>query len=238
MTQVVGASFSESERMELRALILLASEIISYYWPMRTFVHHNPLHGLEGLPFEEAVGQAQRLLGGNGYLPNETFRAYFRSGRILPQHLDAALKPHAGDERISLGAAPVSRLDALRVHLTQGISAPPADTLDAAVEFHPERTSMAALADRLSSALLPSQSALAAEELRGPNGSEALSAWCDRVFGTQIVEQINRELIKWCEAFLDEGHATWPMPGREKGFYAAWKLLAQKEWSPCGIRKH
>ena len=37
-------------------------------------------------------------------------------------------------------------------------------------------------------------------------------------------------------SFLDEGHATWAMPGREKGFYAAWKFLAQREWSPCGIK--
>ncbi|MEO5656906.1 MAG: DUF2309 domain-containing protein, partial [Nitrospiria bacterium] len=39
----------------------------------------------------------------------------------------------------------------------------------------------------------------------------------------------------WCEAFLDEGHAAWSMPGRENGFYAAWKVLAAQEWSPCGI---
>ncbi len=44
--------------MELRTLIRLASEIIAYYWPMRTFVHHNPLHGLEDLPFEQ--GRAAR----------------------------------------------------------------------------------------------------------------------------------------------------------------------------------
>jgi hypothetical protein len=65
---------------------------------------------------------------------------------------------------------------------------------------------------------------------------DLLANWCDRVFGTGINEQINREMIKWCEAFLDEGHATWRMPGREKGFYAAWKFLAQREWSPCGIK--
>ena len=64
-----------------------------------------------------------------------------------------------------------------------------------------------------------------------------LATWCDRTLGTEIGEQINREMIKWCEAFLDEGHATWPMPGREKGFYAAWKFLAQHEWSPCGNPK-
>ena len=26
------------------------------------------------------------------------------------------------------------------------------------------------------------------------------------------------------------------MPGRERGFYRAWKFLAQREWSPCGIK--
>ncbi len=36
---------------------------------------------------------------------------------------------------------------------------------------------------------------------------------------------VNRELIKWCHAFLDEGQATITMPGREKGFYKAWSLL-------------
>ncbi|HLN83302.1 MAG TPA: putative inorganic carbon transporter subunit DabA, partial [Candidatus Binatia bacterium] len=76
MAEIIHANFSESQRMELRALIRLASEIIAYYWPMRTFVHHNPLHGLEGLHFEKAAQTAERLLRGKGYLANETFRAY------------------------------------------------------------------------------------------------------------------------------------------------------------------
>ena len=236
MAQVVGAGFSEAERMELKALIRLASEIIAYYWPMRTFVHHNPLHGLEELHFEQAVGEAQRLLGGNGYLPSETYREYFRSGRILPHHLDAVLKQHAGDERVSVGAQVVSRFDVWRVQLIEGISAPPPESLDAELDQSRDRPSIAALADRLLSRLTAQRATPAAKEQQAPRSSETLSGWCDRVLRMEIVEQINRELIKWCQAFLDEGHATWPMPDREKGFYAAWKLLAQKEWSPCGIR--
>lgn len=38
--------------------------------------------------------------------------------------------------------------------------------------------------------------------------------------------EVNRELVKWCQVFLDEGQATIPMPEREKGFYRAWSLLA------------
>ena len=39
-------------------------------------------------------------------------------------------------------------------------------------------------------------------------------------------EAVNRQLIKWCLAFLDEGQATLLMPNRSLGFYAAWKRLA------------
>jgi hypothetical protein len=46
-----------------------------------------------------------------------------------------------------------------------------------------------------------------------------------------ITEQVNRYLIKWCGAFLDHGIASWPMPGREQGFYRAWKQLAAGELS-------
>src|SRR5687767_1539990 len=103
VAQMAATQYSESQRSELRALILLASEIIADYWPMRNFVHHNPLHGLEYLPFEEAVSRAQRLLDSKAYLSVEIFRDYFRSGRILPHHLDGALKARAEDAHVQLG---------------------------------------------------------------------------------------------------------------------------------------
>lgn len=40
-------------------------------------------------------------------------------------------------------------------------------------------------------------------------------------------EAVNRQLIKWCLAFLDEGQATLLMPNRSLGFYVAWKQLAR-----------
>lgn len=40
------------------------------------------------------------------------------------------------------------------------------------------------------------------------------------------LSEVNREMIKWCQVFLDEGQATIVMPEREKGFYRAWSLLA------------
>lgn len=37
---------------------------------------------------------------------------------------------------------------------------------------------------------------------------------------------VNRETIKWMQLFCDEGQATIPMPGRERGLYASWRALA------------
>jgi uncharacterized protein YbcC (UPF0753/DUF2309 family) len=40
------------------------------------------------------------------------------------------------------------------------------------------------------------------------------------------MESVNRETIKWLQAFFDEGQATIEMPLRNHGFYIAWKKLA------------
>ena len=39
------------------------------------------------------------------------------------------------------------------------------------------------------------------------------------------MEEINRETIKWCQAFFDEGQATINMPFRHQGLYQAWRQL-------------
>ncbi|WP_237217796.1 putative inorganic carbon transporter subunit DabA, partial [Falsiroseomonas oryziterrae] len=40
---------------------------------------------------------------------------------------------------------------------------------------------------------------------------------------------VNRVMIRWLAAFLDEGQAAWPMPGREKGLWPAVRALARHD---------
>ncbi|HEX6174424.1 MAG TPA: DUF2309 domain-containing protein [Candidatus Binatia bacterium] len=235
MGQLAATQYSETERMELRALVLLASEVIADYWPMRTFVHHNQLHGLEYLHFEEAVSRARRLLDAKGYLSVEVFRDYFRSGRILPDQLDGVLKARAENRHVQLAAHDVTLGAVLRACMLQDLSPPPADTFGTLLERHPNRTAIETLASHLLPAMKLPQSGPGAAEQPYLGRTLMLASWCDRTLGTEIGEQINRELVKWCEAFLDEGHATWPMPRREKGFYGAWRFLTQQEWSSGAI---
>jgi hypothetical protein len=53
--------------------------------------------------------------------------------------------------------------------------------------------------------------------------------FCRRLTGTQIPGQINDLMVRWCAAFLDEGMAGWPMPERARGFYEAWRSLAERD---------
>ncbi len=213
----------------LKELVHSASKAIAHYWPMTTFVHHNPIRSLETLPFHDAVRVANRLIGGRGYLPNTMYRKLVASGRIETQHLDAALRTIASDKEITIGSQNIRHIDVLRAHLLQGITPPPNETIFAFVDHQPNNTAIRALAKKLSNVATPTQATHTIGQ------GMTLATWCDNTLATQLNWQIDREVIKWCESFLDEGHATWPMPGREQGFYQAWKALASKEWSPCGI---
>ena len=71
----------------------------------------------------------------------------------------------------------------------------------------------------------------------------SLSSWVSQLSGDEVVEKINEHMIRWCSAFVDEGLSSWPMPGREKGFYRAWRDLATREssgrlWGISDISHH
>jgi len=242
MERIETTIASETRRMELRGIVRLAGEVIARYWPMRNFVHHNPFHSLEYLPFDETVRRGRKFLGGQGYLSDETYRGYLRSGRIRLQHLDEAIQSLGHDEYIVVGPCRIAHREVLRACLTHGLCSVPEEPLDALLDHASnEDEIIVTLADHLTPALrdatVDEKIATAVSQDRAALGRYlTLSDWCDRTCGTRIVALVNDELIKWCEMFLDEGHATWSMPHREQGFYGAWKSLAGLEWSPCGIK--
>lgn len=69
--------------------------------PIKDFVHHNTLHGLQHLPFTEALLAAEQLTGARGYLSDEKFRDLYAQGRITRQDL---LKVFEQDEPLDAAA--------------------------------------------------------------------------------------------------------------------------------------
>jgi uncharacterized protein YbcC (UPF0753/DUF2309 family) len=118
---------TKTPRERLRSKVVHAAEILHEQGPISTFIHTNPLDGFEHLPFERGVAEAERLLGGRGYLPNKEFRRLYLSGRITEQDLREALassKPDDEEEAIAVAAERVLLAQDVRlVHLLYGIEA-------------------------------------------------------------------------------------------------------------------
>jgi uncharacterized protein YbcC (UPF0753/DUF2309 family) len=315
---------TDVDRQRLLARIALASEVVSPFWPMRTFIHHNPLHGLEHLPFDDAVRKGQDLLGGRGYLSNEEYRRMLARGDLRIEDLRRAigrLVPGCdAPGKVIVGKRRIEPIDVAACHILYGIEplepeefrsrirkgkalrqlCPdlPSETRARLLGLAGAQTPGAADPDGTSNETNDAESEVATAlwsavlhaldiRWREPGGLDAegeaeekdslrqevletafdetgtvasavasagldlLTAdmrsigegmtageLCGRITGTDLVDVINREMIKWCSAFLDQGLAMWSTPGREKGFYLAWRELAARDLSGrfLGIR--
>ncbi len=226
------------QRNALRELVDEAGRPAAQIWPLRTFAYRNPLRGYEHLPFDEAVRAGSREIGGAGYLANREYRELYRLGRITRESLQSALQrlgPHIEAPPVQAGDRAIGAADVHWRQLTEGFEA-----------LDPALLAWTASAEGGTDLL---HSVLEVADLGpGPGGSSeadlpgqrTLGDWLDARIGSSVVEQVNDQMTKWSAAFLDEGLAGWGMPGREAGFYRAWKELAGRDRSArfLGIRDY
>ncbi|CAI2717557.1 DUF2309 domain-containing protein [Nitrospina watsonii] len=227
---------SELQRMELRSLVNLAGETISYFWPMKMFIHHNPLHGLEHLPFEEAINEGKRVFGGRGYLCNEEYRNYYKEGRISEQSVEQALVEMSQDAVLTLEDRKLHHREVLKTILIHGTGKVAPDVSAAVLQSSLKQPDVRSLLKRVQelskkNAQNDSLNGYSSQDQKELGIRYTLGEWCDQTLGTKVQDEINGELIKWCGGFLDEGHASWDMPLRKKTFYGGWKKLVRDELS-------
>ena len=117
---------------ELERAVRSAAHLLPAQGPISVFIHHNPLHALEHLPFETAVLESARLLGREPFLAEARYREELRRGRIHEADLDAELAaelgppagsiegghPPRGDERV---AGDITRRELRRRLLIHGL---------------------------------------------------------------------------------------------------------------------
>lgn len=124
MTVVAEHLSIDAQRAQLRSEVNLAARVVPTHYPLETFIAVNPLAGLEGMPFEQAVLRAGDLYGVAGLLDETAYRDLYHRGRITDADLESTLRlryPALLDgEPIQLGAREVTPAELLRGDLLNG----------------------------------------------------------------------------------------------------------------------
>ena len=82
---------TDDVRDQLREAVAHLEHVLPGQPPIRDFVHHNTLHGLQHLEFSEALAEAERLTGARGFLTDDEFRQFYATGRITRRDLSRVL---------------------------------------------------------------------------------------------------------------------------------------------------
>src|SRR5437899_8399921 len=123
MPHHAGARDSGAPDHHLTRVIDRLAHLLPAQGPISIFIHHNPLHAFEDVPFEEAVERAAERLGCEPFLAEARYRDKLATGRILASDvavlLDQQLGPRAAENVAAIG----SRFDLWRAIVLHGIPA-------------------------------------------------------------------------------------------------------------------
>ncbi|MEQ1636169.1 MAG: putative inorganic carbon transporter subunit DabA [Methylococcales bacterium] len=82
-------------RQHIQVALAKLDQVLPKQAPLPLFAFHNPLHGYQDLPFEQALAAAKTFTGGDGYLPEVKFRELYRQGQITDTDIYAVLQQDA-----------------------------------------------------------------------------------------------------------------------------------------------
>lgn len=221
----------------LAAALAEAHHLLPTQNPLEHFVHHNPLHAFEAMPFRDAVERAAELGGARPWPTMRFFQQAWEQGRVLQRDVEEVLAREVADERVELPGLALSRRDVMRLLM-----------LAPETGLHtPEASAWAVHEGGSLDALPAGLDRCAAERLRsaGPTSAVLHALWdgcariapamgADRVaadaprLGVLCVRHLQADLdalveptlTRWAAAFVDVGQADWAMPGRSAGFFA------------------
>ena len=233
---VLRSPEAHGARDEIAAVIAATAALLPTQGPIDVFVAQNILQGFEDRPFDRALIEASHVFDTEPFLPESTYREEMARGRIHRSDLEAVLDADLGGARsLPLAGGRVTR----REMLLSLLEHPVHQEDDVAVRW--------TLTER--------------EPFRGDDAQDLWRACLEAVslFRTSVVHAmpparprdliiavdptldtdalVHPLLIRFCAAFLDQGVAAWPMPGRDHGLFEAvaslydWPGAPTEPWS-------
>jgi uncharacterized protein YbcC (UPF0753/DUF2309 family) len=213
-------SLSLGTRLKIRSMIHVAAEPLPLFWPMRTFIHHNPLHGLEHLTFHAAATRGAELFRARAFLSRAEYQRLVAEDAVDRATLEREVSEFVATRVPLPGIDLQAWLLRLLTDVPHPVSHPRtlADSTAVHAVLHgkpvdPFGIDIEALAGYLKGRLL---------------GDRPVYESVDAIYGSNIGVELDELVIKSCLDFFDEGQSSWGLPERETGFFTAWRNLARR----------
>ncbi|TNE84548.1 MAG: DUF2309 domain-containing protein [Deltaproteobacteria bacterium] len=205
--------------------------------PLDRFVHHNPLHAFEHLPFDEAVEEAAQVFGTEPWWPEASYQQAFATGRIRERDLTWAIERAVKPGPV---AGVVERTDLARARLRFPIEGLRGEAVDWRLTETPAlREVRQDLPGEVRACLVAEAGGDAARamralwdvaERRAPGLARHVVPPASGVRVRDLLVDAGRAdtdrlvhpvLIRWSAGFLDHGVSYWPMAHRDQPFVQA-----------------
>lgn len=192
---------------------------IPHYWPIGSFIHHNPLKGFEHLSFRDGVNKAKKIYGGKVYMEPSYYLKFYNEGKISHESLEENLKK-------------ILEVDGLEEYYDLAIKC--------LIEVNPQWNELRKHADSKDHAVDKDLIAYLDDEFLYHNKERWLKQITkhmtlyeinDILFHRDDKEVIEKSIIEYISRFLDEEQTTVSMSNRELGMFETFKLYEDFDYA-------
>jgi len=185
---------------------------VPHYWPIGSFIHHNPLKGFEHLNFKDGLNKAKKIYGGKVYMEPSYYLKFYNEGKISHSILESNLKE-------------ILEVDGLAEYYDLAMKC--------LLEVNPQWNHFRKQADSKEHEIDEELLAYLDDEFSYHNKERWLKQITknmtlyeinDILFHRDDKEVIEKSVIEYITRFLDESQATLPMANRELGMFETFKL--------------
>ena len=185
---------------------------VPHYWPIGSFIHHNPLKGFEHLGFKDGLNKAKKIYGGKVYMEPSYYLNFYNEGKISHSILEENLKE-------------VLEVDGLAEYYDLAMKC--------LLEVNPQWNHFRKQADNKEHPIDEELLAYLDDEFSYHNKERWLKQITkhmtlyeinDILFHRDDKEVIEKSVIEYITRFLDEDQTTLPMENRELGMFETFKL--------------
>ena len=191
---------------------------VPHYWPIGSFIHHNPLKGFEDLHFKDGLSKAKSIFGGKVYMDSSYYMDLYEQGKIDNEIFEKNIKNVLSDKGLNIPLAFAKKF-----------------LMEVSPKWRSLRIEFISKKEEIDSALYShlQENAICSNEkawLNKLTQHMTLYEINDALFGCDKKDSVEKGIIEFISRFLDEDQTTLSMPNRELGMFEAFKLYENLDY--------